>query len=50
MEKKTYTPAENRERFRKGEISLDEYVALPKEELMSPDPGLDDDFEEATPQ
>ena len=50
MENKTHTPAENRERFLKGEISLDEYMALPKEERMSPANGLDDNPDDDPPQ
>ncbi len=49
MEKKKYTPEENRLRFKVGELLLDEYLALPVEERLCGDGGLDDDDEFAPP-
>ena len=49
MENKKYTPEENRQRFKAGEISFAEYMALPVEECLCEDGGLDDGEDEEAP-
>lgn len=43
-EKKKRTPAENFKRLLNEEISLDDYLNLPEDEIMAGDPGLEDPY------